>query len=225
MAEELAELKQYLENRGVLVATPMLPGHGTKPEDLNKVNGQDWISASEKELENLKKNAEKIFVGGTSLGGNIALILAKDHKVGGIISMGAPIFFNRGLAMKIGLFLLSAAGLSKLLIKKRYPSSVPADALEKRRHYLKFPAKSVGDALTVIEQSKQFLPEVNAPILIIQSSHDHLVNPKSAQYIFDSIGSQKKELEWLNHSYHLFILDSKRELIFERIYQFIDKHR
>ena len=46
---------EYLNQRGFTVRVPLLPGHGTKPEDLNEVKWEQWPAKVEAELAELFK--------------------------------------------------------------------------------------------------------------------------------------------------------------------------
>jgi carboxylesterase len=59
------------------------------------------------------------------------------------------------------------------------------------------------------------------PSLVIQSRKEHTVEPESAQYIYDKLGSTEKQLLWLNKSGHIVTLDIEREPVFEKISQFL----
>ena len=50
---EVRLLAKILHERGFTVAGPLLPGHGTKPEDLNRVRWQDWVEEGEKAYRQL----------------------------------------------------------------------------------------------------------------------------------------------------------------------------
>lgn len=220
---ELEGLKNHLTEKGVRVVTPFLPGHGTAPEHLNQVSWQDWVSESERELVKLKESAEKVFVGGVSLGGNIAFLLAHENHVDGIISMGTPVFLNWEWAMRVGLSLINAAGLSDRLIKKWYPSDMDKNILAQKSQYWQFPAKSVNDVFQIISESKKIMPKIKAPTLIMQSRNDHIVRPETAEYIYEELSSPIKDMVMIDQSYHVFIIDQRKELLFEKIHQFIEK--
>ncbi len=220
---ELEDLKNHLTEKGIAVATPFLPGHGTKPEHLNEVSWRDWISESEKELAKLRQSAEKIFVGGVSLGGNIAFLLAHNNHVDGVISMGTPIFLNWEWAMKAGMGLINAAGLSHKLVKKRYPADMDRNILAQKSQYWEFPAKSVNDVFQIISESKKVMPKIETPALIMQSRNDHVVKPETAEYIYRELASPIKDLVMIDQSYHVFIIDQNKETQFGRIHQFIEK--
>ena len=64
---------EYLNRHGYTVSVPLLPGHGTKVEDLNLVKWQEWPAKAESELQSLLASCEKVFLIGFSMGGNISL--------------------------------------------------------------------------------------------------------------------------------------------------------
>ena len=60
---------EFLLSKGYTVRVPLLPGHGTKPEDLNKVKWQEWPAKVQSELEELLKACDQVFICGLSMGG------------------------------------------------------------------------------------------------------------------------------------------------------------
>ena len=70
----------YLNELGYTVRVPRLPGHGTDPEDLNRVSWQEWPAKVEEELVELQKTCEKIFICGLSMGGGTTLNVALKHS-------------------------------------------------------------------------------------------------------------------------------------------------
>ena len=76
---QFMELAEYLAGKGVSVYAPLIAGHGTKPEDLEKTTSKDWIESCEKALDELSEKVKKVFVLGNSFGGNIAFKLAHDY--------------------------------------------------------------------------------------------------------------------------------------------------
>ena len=41
---EIRPMAEIFHAQGYTVAAPLLPGHGTQPEDLNRVHWQDWVA-------------------------------------------------------------------------------------------------------------------------------------------------------------------------------------
>ena len=58
---------------------PLLPGHGTTAQDLNRTRWQDWVTASEKVYQQLAKHCQKVILAGESAGAMIVLYLAVQH--------------------------------------------------------------------------------------------------------------------------------------------------
>ena len=78
---------EFMHQQGYTVRVPRLPGHGTKPEDLNNVKWQEWPRKVESELRELQKTCSKIFVFGLSMGGGLTLYTTQHHqeKITGIV--------------------------------------------------------------------------------------------------------------------------------------------
>jgi carboxylesterase len=65
---------------GYTVNVPLLPGHGTKVEDLNLVKWQEWPAKVESELQSLLGSCEKVFLVGFSMGGTTSLNIAARYS-------------------------------------------------------------------------------------------------------------------------------------------------
>jgi carboxylesterase len=214
--EELLPLGKYLNSLGYTVSAPLLSGHGTKPEDLLGVTWQDWLADSEKSLEELKKYVDKIFLGGISMGGNLAVLLSEDESVVGIIAMGASVKFRFHSLAKIALVLM---GLTKTYRKKVFPPQAKK-IMGKRDAYAYYPVSSAKEVMKMADITRKFLPRVTKPILIMQSTIDHIVSKKSPQIIFDAVRSNGKEIFWVKDAYHVFAGDRN---VWEKIGEFIKK--
>jgi carboxylesterase len=69
----------YLANRGYAVELPLLPGHGTRWQDLNSVDWTDWYAEAEQALDRLLSQCDAVVVGALSTGGAVALRLAEER--------------------------------------------------------------------------------------------------------------------------------------------------
>lgn len=76
-----------LAEDGILVRTVLLPGHGTKPEDMiERASGQAWLDIVRREKERLQKEGYRVWLAGFSTGGNIAMTLGQeDPNVEGLV--------------------------------------------------------------------------------------------------------------------------------------------
>ncbi|MBA4396127.1 MAG: hypothetical protein C0394_01865 [Syntrophus sp. (in: bacteria)] len=82
----LRPVARRFQERGFLVRTILLPGHGTVPGDLLHVNYQEWIRATEYGVAQLKPQVDKLYLGGFSTGGALCIREAmKNQDVQGLI--------------------------------------------------------------------------------------------------------------------------------------------
>ena len=59
---------QSLADQGYAVEVPLLPGHGTRWQDLNSVSWTDWYDEAEAAFERLRESCEAVVVAGLSMG-------------------------------------------------------------------------------------------------------------------------------------------------------------
>ncbi len=113
---DLLELAQYLDKKGVSLRAPMFIGHGTQPEDLRSVHYRDWLDQAEGELSLCQEMWDEVYVGGISMGGQVALYLAQKHdNIVGIVSVGTPIFMRLSVITRM---LTPVLRYVKVMIKK-----------------------------------------------------------------------------------------------------------
>ena len=72
---EMRILGEYLHQYGYSVYAPLLPGHGTSYEHLNKTRWPEWYETVEELTKNLLQQAEPLVVVGLSMGGLLSLEL------------------------------------------------------------------------------------------------------------------------------------------------------
>ena len=213
-ADEILPLAKYLNSFGYTVSAPLLRGHGTRPEDLLGVIWKDWLEDSQKALRELNKQTSRVFVGGISMGGDLAILLSEDESVKGILSLGAPIRFHFHGIGKIALFFM---GHFKTYRKKYYPPWI-ANETRNRKVYSSYPVENVKEVIRLAEATEKFLPRVTKPILIFQSGSDFLVSRRTPRIIFNRVGSQSKEIYWVKDGQHVFVENRK---VWEKIAEFI----
>jgi carboxylesterase len=242
--EELFPLAKYLNSSGYTVSAPLLLGHGTRPEDLAHVKWKDWLRQSREALVELKKHLSlttspgkksqnknyaeinqskkvvrdeaKIFVGGISMGGQLAMLLAEDESVAGIFTMGAAMKYKFHRIAKVVLFFM---GLTKTYRRKYYPPWV-REQMKDRKVYMYYPIESAKEVVRLSDATMEFLPRIKKPILIMQSTTDHMVTKKSPRMIFDGVKSKTKEIFWIENAYHVFAGDKK---VWKKIGEFVEE--
>ena len=209
-------LGEYLAERGIAVVAPRLPGHGTTWQDLNNRKAHEWAEAVELGFHEIAAEREEVFLVALSFGASLAFDLAARYpsEVAGIVTMAGFMFSKDPRRF--------AAPVIKRLVR-----SIPgvgndiADPEGREIAYERVPTAATHEMLRVLRKARVGLPSINQPLLVIHSRNDHTVHPSNAQYIYDTVASEDKELVWLERSYHVVTLDYEKEEIFERTYEFI----
>jgi len=215
-ADEFLPLAEYLNSFGYTVSAPLLRGHGTKPEDLDGVCWEDWLEDARKNLRELEKAASKIFICGISMGGDLALHLSEEKSVAGVILLGSAVRYKLHPLVKIALFFM---GLTKKYRRKYYPPWVRRK-MGSRKVYTYYPIESAKEAVRLAEAAREILPRITKPILITQSTTDHLISKKSPRMIYEDVKSKVKEIFWIEDVYHVFVRERK---VWEKIREFISR--
>ncbi len=213
-ASEMSLLGNFLHEEGYSVYAPLLKGHGLTPEDMAKTNKDDWWNSVLEGYELLKsKGYDQIVAVGLSMGGILALKLALERKLIGVIPMAAPIFVHDKMI-----------GLSRWIkyVRAYQIKQKKSDEIEEYLvSYDRTPIVCVESLNHLIREVKRDLEKIEIPIQIMQGKKDETVVTKSAVYIYDHVGSMNKVLKWYEHSSHIMTLDREREKIFGDILDFL----
>jgi len=215
---EVRPLAKRLHNAGFTVSSPLLPGHGTTPENLNQTHRTEWTAACEKAYLELKKKCSQIFVGGESAGGLLALHLASEHpEIKGIL-LFAPAM--RLASSFLYTFFWVLASPFVLSIQKNVEDNKDCMAWQ---GYKVNPLKAGVQLLKLQRETQLRLCRIYQPILIIQANLDKTVDLKSGDMILQGVQSAVRESHWMEKSRHVVILDKEFQEVAEITLKFIEK--
>jgi len=213
-AAEVRLLAQVLHERGYTVAGPLLPGHGTTPQDCNRHTWQDWYASVEQAYQQLTSQCQTVVVGGESAGALLILRLASLHPEVAAILCYAPALKLKLSRGKIYLLSLCVPFLTSI-------PKPPSTDNNPWQGYSVNPLKAADQLRRLQKVIYPLLPQIQQPIIIIQGKLDPTVHSQSSQIIYDQVSSSIKELHWLEHSTHCVILDKEREKAAELTLNFL----
>lgn len=220
---EVRRLGAYLNEQGFTVSAPMLRGHGTVPKDLERVRWTDWLSDLQESYRELKKDHEKVYIGGTSIGSNLAILLAEENPdISGLILMATP--------YKIKLERTSTLFARFMLLfgkynKKFYPPTFGlSTTITRLIAYQSYPISSALETFDLVREARKKLGNISQPSLLIQSLSDHVVAKNSIDEIYNRISSPVKKKRYIKRAYHTFISDIRNESVFEDILNFLEEN-
>lgn len=213
---EVRRLAKILHEKGYTVSGPLLPGHGTTPEDMNKHTWEDWAQAIERAYLQLMISCERIFVGGESMGALLALYIASEYEdIEGILAY-APALIAQTTTLD----------LIKLKIGSLFISSLPKDSIDRADRWQGYPVHPLRGAQQLLKLQNEIrgrLPRIKQPILIMQGRHDTSVAPEVPDIIDREIGSTDKEIHWLENSCHVMLLDDELDKIVDLTLKFMNR--
>lgn len=172
---ELEPLTLRLRELGVRVSVPVLKGHESTVRELKQASRHDWIACAQSALDGLRASCKTVIVIGFSMGGLIATNLCRSNAVDGVVFLNTPVYYW-GLKRMIGnLHDDFRASL------KMYSSA-----------FHTIPFHAMLEFQRLLDGTKPMFRDIGCQSLVLQSVHDDVVDPKSADYIFARLKGQKE---------------------------------
>jgi len=222
---EVRRLAERLYAAGYSVYGVRLRGHGTSPNDLAHVRWQDWNESVNRGYVVMKNAVSKFVIAGFSTGAGLALMQAskKGEKFQGVISINAPLRLQNIKAQLSAPVSFFNTILKKFKMNSSSMEFVPNHPDNPEINYRRNPVHGVYELGKLMKIVEGGLPGIKIPALIIQGSHDPVVNPESADEIFEKIDSPKKELLKIHASRHGIINGDELDEVMDNILPFLKK--
>lgn len=209
---EVRQLADFLNAQGYTVSGPLLPGHGTHPDDLNRVKFEDWVRFSEAAVEALKTNCKRVFIGGESMGGLVAMRVAELHpELAGVLLYAPGLKANNIWAtplIKHFIKYLQKPGAGNGFVWSGY-NVYPLGGADEMRKLQKIVANN--------------LKKITQPVLLMISKTDTMVPQTVTETIRHSVSSNIVDVHIFEDSDHCILLDKDNQAAFEITLAFIRK--
>jgi carboxylesterase len=210
--QSVAGLAAALKGAGFEVEAPMLPGHGTSPEDLAGCGWDDWTAAAEEAYCAL---GAPVVVVGLSVGGALAAGVCAQHPevrgmavVNPLVDPPAPTFLETLEAfLAAGEHFLPGIG------------SDIADPAATEAAYDRMPVAALLSMSRGLALLRPRLSDIHCPVLILTSRQDHVVPTVSSDVLAGAVAGRVERV-WLERSYHVATLDFDRHEIERRVVTF-----
>jgi len=215
------KLAEYLFEKGINVYLLRLRGHGTDPEALKHVSADDWELDYERAFTMMRQVCDKVFIGGFSTGGLLALLHAAQYDVDGVIAINSALRLNNLQVSYIVPTLQAFNEMVSHLHAKGIKEWVDNDTENPAVNYTKHPLSSIAQMEKVMTRVDKTLKKITEPILVLQGDKDPVVNPKSAQLIYDRVSSSMRKLVLVPRENHIIVTGEGEDEIFESVHRFI----
>ncbi len=219
---ELYPLGHWLHQQGYRVHSPLLAGHGTRPQDLEGVQWQDWHDSVEEGLSVLKQQCTRVVVIGHSLGGLLALQLSSKMQPHALVTLAAAVRpRNRVLPL--------AGILSRVKPYERWPEKArPAEAQQFLQGYERFPLTAAYQVHLLAKQVKKQLGNIQCPTLIVHPRDDQSVDAASVTILCRNLGTNARHVYWMEDAGHNLTVDprpAQKQKLFDRITSFLHEYQ
>ena len=221
--QTLRLLAMDLHSAGYDVRAPLLPGHGRTIESFVKSRHDDWLSFARQELSAMRERHEMVALGGLSMGGALAAILAAEDKDINALAMLSP-YVDMPWTHKIAASFYWAWGADRVR-KSNSPGSI-RDPEERSKNvgYGYYTPRLLRELAAIGRAARLALPRIEAPTLIVQSRTDPRIKSEVAERALASLGSSRKKLIWVEGAGHIITVDYGREEVFREVRIWMNSH-
>jgi esterase/lipase len=159
------------------------------------------------------------------MGGGIALLQAanKPGRYASVISINAPLQLQN-IASKFSPFVVAwNTLLTKIKVDKwkmEFVENTPENPLI---NYVRNPVRGGYELEKLMRIVEKRLENVVDPTLVIQASDDPVVDPVSAQEIFDKLGTNEKQLFMINANHHGILRGKEADEVNAKVLEFLNE--
>lgn len=209
-------LGRFLEKKGYTSLAPHYKGHGVSPEELVQTGPEDWWEDVLQGYNELKEAGyDEIAVAGLSLGGVFSLKLGYNMPLKGIVTMCAPMTMKTTDVMFEGVLQYAKdykrfEGKDTVLIEREIES------LRKNN------MPSLKELRELINDVRNEVNTIYAPLFVVQGRLDTVINPDSATIIYDTADAIMKQKKWYEKSGHVLTLGPEKEQLHDDVYTFLE---
>lgn len=205
------------------VEQPRLPGHGTSVDDMLTTSWPDWTAEVAAAYERLAERADRIVVAGLSMGGTLTLWTGlervADDRLRGLVCVN-PAAGHEAPETREMLADFLEDGTTVI-------PGIGSDIADPDVAEIAYEGTPIAPLISLIDAKAELASrygELLVPLLLFTSHDDHVVPPDQSRHLADTYGAGDGSLVdhvWLDRSYHVATQDHDRDLITERMLEFV----
>lgn len=211
---EVMPIVEYIREKEPkwILSVPTLTGHGTELR-LRGVISEHWLRDVENAYRLLQSKVDKVIVVGFSMGGMLALYLAIRYPVDKLVLLSASAKYIAPRQL-----LLSAAELMRTRKDKDENEKLVQSYAYKWRSIT---LPSLLQFLDIVHLVTPHLQKIDIPVFIVQGEKDGIVPKKTANFLYEKLGSEKKEIYFSKIGLHHICYSDDRSAWLQEVHRFI----
>ncbi len=199
---------------GWTVYAPLMPGHGRSLQSFADSTADQWIEAGRAAVREARSRHARVAVGGLSMGGAIATVLAAEFAAVQGVVLFAPFFVtSRRMKLIASVWPLLAVWAKYLTGGNASKSIRDPEARAKIIAYGCSTPRLLHEIERVVRRARAALPKVTQPVFMAQSTDDYRIPPAQAEAAFAALGSHDKTLHWTTGNGHVITMDYGNEAL------------
>ena len=225
---EVRPVGEALAKAGVRAVGPLLPGHGTRPEDLQKLSRADLLGAARAALGELS-GARRLFVCGLSVGALLALRLAADDRARiEAIALLAPAIEFAGTTWFFTQVVGRLPFVPRLCVSKgardiqapQPPGGAGSAAMHADGAYRAVPLSWGREMRKLAAESIAVAGQVGARTLIAHGALDRTAHPRGARLLAAKLGAREVTVQLYPRSGHVLPCDLEGAAVSDAVVKF-----
>lgn len=217
-------LAPALHAAGFSVRVPLLPGHGTTVADFHRSGVEAWLDSSRREFQRLQRDVEVAGLGGLSMGGALATLLAADLPELPALVLLAPYLGMPPLLRATSRLHRLWGRLAGEFGQTSHDSIRDPVEYERNLGYGRTTARALNELREAAYRARRVLPRVNAPTLIMQSVLDNRVSRRIAEDAYRRLGSADKRLVFSEQGGHVLTVDYGHKEVARTVVDWYEDH-
>ena len=209
-------MAEALAGAGHTVVAPLLPGHGTRIEDMVPTRYADWLAAADAAYLGLAGACGSVAIVGLSMGGTLTCELAARYpEVSGIVCINPLVRPVEPELVELIDLMLDAG---ETVGEGAGADLADPDASEVA--YEGSPLAAARSLYEALERLQGDLSHIRCPMLLLTSAEDHVVDPDNSDHLAALAGGPVERVT-LERSYHVATLDHDRQEVASRTVDFV----
>ena len=209
---------------GWTVHVPLLPGHGRSLPAFAASTATEWINAGRGAVNEALQRHRRVAVGGLSMGGAVAIIVAAEQPaVQGVVLFAPFLVHSRRLGAIAAIWPLLSLWTKYLTGGKASRSIRDPAARKSVIAYRCSTPRLLRELKRVVRSARAALPAVRQPVFMAQSGDDYRISRAQAQDAFSALGSADKHLQWTTGNGHVITVDFGHELLSKEAAQWLEQ--
>lgn len=213
---EVEPFASYLrEQTDWQITVPTLSGHG-EALYLRGFTAKHWLMDAELAYRTLAKKVDEVIVVGFSMGGVIALYLAKRYKVKKLVLLSAAAKYVSPTQLAKDMKMLASEAYRRNLYRNEL-------FLRYQPKFNNVPLSAIVEFMKLVQIVAPYYKDIQNPIFIVQGKLDGIVPYHTAQFLYDQLASQDKYLYFSDNGKHHICFCEDCDEWFSQALQFLQR--